>query len=63
MEGPTGWAQAVRAEAGRPGRQRRRESAPGSALLTVVVDGVPGKTTLEKDRVVIGRLPENATSS
>lgn len=60
VEGPTGWTQAVRAEAAAPATNGAASAAPGSALLTVVADGVPGKSySLEKDRVVIGRLPEN----
>jgi hypothetical protein len=60
VEGPTGWNQALRAETAAPAVNGTGAAAPGSALLTVVVDGVPGKTySLEKDRVVIGRLPEN----
>jgi hypothetical protein len=60
VEGPTGWTQAVQAEAAPPAVNGAASAAPGSALLTVVVDGVPGRTySLEKDRVVIGRLPDN----
>jgi hypothetical protein len=61
VEGPTGWSQAVPAESAAPAVNGVSSSAgPGTALLSIVADGVPGKTySLDKDRVVIGRLPEN----
>jgi len=60
VEGPTGWTQAVRDEVAAPAANGAPSAVSGSALLSIVADGVPGKTyALEKDRVVIGRLPEN----
>ena len=46
VEGPTGWTQAVRGRGRRPGAPTAPQSAaPGSALLTVVADGVRGRPT------------------
>ena len=58
VEGPTGWNQVV--PAAPPAGNGSGAPVAGRALLTVVIDGVPGKTYApEKDRVVIGRLPES----